>query len=78
MGVNYGKIHAFVAGSKHMTSANIDLVCKSASRKITLLKLLSKYIDQTSLKQYYNSYNLQVFDYGCVVRVNTTHANVTR
>ena len=74
MGVHYGKTHAFVAGSKHMTSANrsiavsihehtiefessqkhlgitidknltwekqIDLVCKSASRKITLMKLL--------------------------------------
>ena len=112
MGVHYGKTHAFVAGSKHMTSANrsiavsihehtidsvssqkhlgitidknltwekqIDLVCKSASRKITLMKLLSKYIDQTSLKQYYNSYVLPVFDYGCVVWGNTTHAYVTR
>ena len=112
MGVHYGKTHAFVADSKHMTSANrsidvsihehtiesvssqkhlgitidknltwekqIDLVCKSANRKITLMKLLSKYIDQTSLKQYYNSYVLPVFDYGCVVWGNTTHANVTR
>ena len=74
MGVHYGKAHAFVAGSKHMTSANgnitvskhehtiesvssqkllgitidknltwmkqIDLVCKNASHKSTLIKLL--------------------------------------
>ena len=112
MGVHYGKTHAFVAGSKHMASANrsiaislhentiesvssqkhlgitidknltwekqIDLVCKSASRKITLMKLLSKYVDQTSLKQSYNSYFLPVFDYGCVVWCNTTDAKATR
>ena len=42
------------------------------------MKLLSKYIDQTSLKQYDNLYVLPVFDYGCVVWGNTTHANVTR
>ena len=42
------------------------------------MNLLSKSIDQTSLKQYYNSYVLPVFDYGCVVWGNTTHANVTR
>ena len=33
---------------------------------------------QTSLKQYYNSYVLPVFDYGCVVWGNTTNANATR
>ena len=105
-------VHAFVAGSKHMTSANgsvafaihehtiesvsvqkhlgitidkklkwdeqIDLVCKNTSRKITLMKLLSKYVDQTSLKQFYNSYVLLVFDYGCVVWGNTTNAYTTR
>ena len=90
MGVHYGKTHAFVVGSKHMTSANesisvtineysiesvnaqkhlgitidknltwekqIDLVCQHVSRKVTLMKLLSKYVNQNSLKQYYNSY----------------------
>ena len=30
----------------------IDLVCESVSCKLTLMKLLSKYINQTSLKQY--------------------------
>ena len=31
------------------------------------LQLLSKYVNQNSLKQYYNSYVLSVFDFGCVV-----------
>ena len=90
MGVHYGKTHALVVGSKHMTSANeginvtineysiesvraekhlgitidknltweqqIDLVCRNVSRKLALMKLLSKYVNQNSLKQYYNSY----------------------
>ena len=56
----------------------IDLVCKNTSCKITRMKLLSKYVDQTSLKQYYNSYILPVFDYGCVIWGNTTNANTTR
>ena len=42
------------------------------------MKLLSKYVDQTSLKQYYNSYVLPVFDYGCVIWGNTTNAKTTR
>ena len=33
-----------------------DFVCQSVSRKITLMKLLSKYVNQNSLKQYGNSY----------------------
>ena len=51
----------------------IDLVFKNASRKITPMKLLSKYVDQTSLKQYFNSYVLPVFDYGCVIWGNATN-----
>ena len=112
MGVHYGKTHAFVVGSRHMTSANegisvtinehsnesvsaqkhlgitidknltweqqIDLVCRNVSRKLTLMKLLSKYVNQNSLKQYYNLYVLPVFDFGCVVWGNTTKANLTR
>ena len=112
MGVHYGKTHAFVVGSKHMTSANesisvtinehsiepvnaqkhlgitidrnltwekqIDLVCQNVSRKLTVMKLLSKYVNQNSLKQYYNSYVLPVFDFGCVVWGNTTNSNLTR
>ena len=112
MGVHNGKTHAFVVGSKHMTSANevisvtinehsiesvsalkhlgitidkkmtweqeIDLVCRNVNHKLTLMKLLSKYANLNSLKQYYNSYVLPVFDFGCVVWGNTTNANLTR
>ena len=42
------------------------------------MKLLSKYVNQNSLKQYYNAYVLPVFDFGCVVWDNTTNANLTR
>ena len=42
------------------------------------MKLLSKNVNQNSLKQYYNSYVLPVFDFGCVVWGNTTAANLTR
>ena len=42
------------------------------------MKLLSKYVNQNSLKQYYNSYVLPVFDFGCVVWGNTINANLTR
>ena len=45
----------------------IDAVCLNVTRRITLLKLLSKYVDQKSLNQYYNSYILPIFDYGCLV-----------
>lgn len=48
--------HLGITIDKNLTlEKQIDLACKNASRKITLLKLLSKYVDQTSLKQYYNS-----------------------
>ena len=56
----------------------IGLVCQNVSRKLTLMKLLSNYVNQNSLKQYYNSYVLPVFDFGCVVWGNTTNANLTR
>ena len=34
------------------------------------MKLLSKYVNQTFLKQYYDAYALPVFDFGCVVLGN--------
>ena len=55
-----------------------DLVCRNVSRKLIFMKLLSNYVNQNSLKQYYNSYVLPVFDFGCVVWGNTTNANLTR
>ena len=45
----------------------IDAVCLHISRRITLLKLLSKYVDMESMKQYYNSYILPTLDYGCLI-----------
>ena len=34
----------------------IDSVGLNITRRITLLKLLSKYVDESNLKQYYNAY----------------------
>ena len=45
----------------------IDSVCLNISRRITLLKQLSKYVNRDSLKLYYNSYILPIFDYGCLI-----------
>ena len=42
------------------------------------MKLLSKYVNQNSLKQYYNSYILPAFDFGCVVWGYTTKNNFDR
>ena len=45
----------------------IDSVCLNITRRIALLKLLSKYVNKPGLKQYYNSYILPIFDYGCLI-----------
>ena len=45
----------------------IDAVCLNVTHQITLLKLLSKYVDQNSLKLYYKSYILPILDYGCLI-----------
>ena len=67
--------HLGITIDKNLTwEQQIDLVCRNVSRKLTLMKLLSKYFNQNSLKQYYNSYDLPVFDFGCVVWDNTTNA----
>ena len=56
----------------------IDSVCLNITRRITLLKLLSKYVDQLSLKQYYNSYILPIFYYGCMIWSQCTSHNMKR
>ena len=55
----------------------IDAVCLNVTRRITLLKLLSKYVDQNSLKLYYKSYILPILDYGCLIwgRCSTSNTN---
>ena len=64
---------------KHLTfDIQIDNVCLNITHRITLLKLLSKYIDKTSLNTYYNSYILPLFDYGCMIWGHTTTTNINR
>ena len=71
--------HLGITTDKNLTwEQQIDLVCRNVSRKLTLMKLLSKYVNQNTLKQYYNSYVLPVFDFGCVVWSKTTNATLTR
>ena len=55
-------------------ATQVDNVCRNVTKQITLMKLLSKYIDKTSLNQFYNSYILSILDYGCMVCV---HCSVT-
>ena len=40
----------------------IDAVCANITRRITLLKLLSKYIDQPNMKLYFTYYGLRMHD----------------
>ena len=64
---------------KHLTfDIQIDNVCLNITRRITLLKLLSKYIDKTNLNKYYNSYILPLFDYSCMIWGRTTTTNINR
>lgn len=56
----------------------VNAACQNISRKLTLMKLLSKYVNRESLKQFYNSYVLPIFDYGCVVWGQTTLTNQLR
>ena len=57
--------------------SQIDSVCLKITRRITLMKQLSKYVNKDSLKQYYNSYILPIFDYGCLIwsRCSVTNTN---
>ena len=57
--------------------SQIDMVCLNITRRITLMNQLSKYINKDSLKQYYNSYILPIFDYGCLIwsRCSVTNTN---
>ena len=56
----------------------IDSVCLNITRRITLLKLLSKYVNKPGLKQYYSSYILPIFDYGCLIWSRGSSSNVLR
>ena len=53
---------------KHLSwDKQINSVCLNFSRRITLLKLLTKYIDRPNMRQYYNSYISPIMDYGCLI-----------
>ncbi|MCW4347252.1 MAG: hypothetical protein N0E48_28465 [Candidatus Thiodiazotropha endolucinida] len=56
----------------------IDTVSLNISRKISLLKLLSKYVKKPSLIQYYNSYILPIFDFGCMIWGRSTTNTISR
>ena len=56
----------------------IDAVCLNITRRITLLKLLSKYIDKSSMNQYYNSYFLPILDYGFLIWGRCSKSNILR
>ena len=56
----------------------VDSVCLNITRRITLLKQLLKYVSKNCLKQYYNSYILPVFDYGCMIWSRGTSTNIER
>ena len=59
--------HLGITIDKSLTwEQQIYLVCRSVSRKLTLMKVLSKYVNQNSLKQYHNSCSPRI-DFGCVV-----------
>lgn len=64
---------------KHLSwDKQIDAVCLNITRKISLLKLLSKYIDKTSMNTYYNSYILPIFDFGCLIWGRCSRGNILR
>ena len=64
---------------KHLSwEKQIDTVCLNITRKISLLKLLSKYIYKASMNTYYNSYILPIFDFGCLIWGRCSCANILR
>ena len=56
----------------------VNIVALNIARRITLLTLLSKYVGKDSLNQYYNSYILPIFDYGCLIWGSNTAAHTNR
>ena len=64
---------------KHLTFDNQTYsVCLNITHRITLLKILSKYIDKTNLNKYYNSYVLSLFDSACIILSRTTATNINK
>ena len=53
-----------------------NAICLNISRRITLLKMLCKYANENSFNQYYKSYLLPIFDYGCLIWGRCTVSNI--
>ena len=63
---------------KHLSwDKQIDTVCLNITRKISLWKLLSKYIDKAK-NTYYNSYILPILGFGCLVWGRCSCGNILR
>ena len=77
-GVENQKLLGIIIDKTLSWDKQIDSVCLNISRRITLLKILSKYVDESSLKQYYNAYILPIFDYGCMIWGQCSTYNMNR
>ena len=76
--VNHEKLLGIIIDRNLTWDKQIDAVCLNVTRRITLLKLLSKYVNKSGLKQYYNSYSLPVLDYGCLIWGHCSNLNINR
>ena len=76
--VEQQKLFGVVTDRSLTWNKQIDAVCLNIFRRITLLKLLSKYVDMESIKQYYNSYILPTLDYGCFIWGRCSTSNTLR
>ena len=76
--VNNQKFLGVIIDKALTCDKQIDAVCLNITRRITLLKLLSKYVKRRSLNQYYNAYILPMFDYGCIIWGRCTTTNINR
>lgn len=65
--VDHQKLLGIIIDKTLSFDKQIDSVCLNITRRITLLKMLSKYVDRKHLEQYYNAYITPIFDYGCMV-----------
>ena len=72
------KLHWIIIDRTRSWDKQIDAVCLNVTRRITLMKLLSKYLDKSHLNQYYNSYILPIFDCACLIWGRCTLSNIHR
>ena len=78
LGTEQQKLLGVIIDKNLSWDKQIDAVCLNVTRRITLLKMLSKYIDQANMKLYYNSYILPILDYGCLIWGRCSKTNSLR